>query len=100
MTAPALASAATRPCALYLDHGSAVPSVTQAHHVFPVYLQHRLWGEVRDRTLLHLCGTCHDNVHAWLYWITGERAHPLPTPPARARLLAVKARDLYLTAAA
>lgn len=74
------ASALDRPCEMYLDHGSAVPAVTQGHHRKPVYLQNRLYGKIVHAELLWLCGTCHDNVHAWLYWLMGERRQPAPVP--------------------
>lgn len=60
---------------MYKDHGSARPAFTQGHHRWPVYLQNRLWGEVRDQSLIWLCGTCHDNLHGWLYYIMGERKY-------------------------
>lgn len=80
---PRTVSALERPCSLYLDHGSARPAVTQGHHAKPLYLQWRKWGEYRSAELVWLCGTCHDSIHAWLYWIMGERYQP-PTPPLRA----------------
>lgn len=83
LEAPRSASAAERPCELYLDHGSARPVVTQGHHVLPLYLQWRKWGEYRSEELLWLCGGCHDSVHAWIYHLMGERYQP-PKPPARA----------------
>lgn len=45
------ASALDRPCEMYRDHGSARPSVTQGHHIRPVYLQNRKYGEIRDGSL-------------------------------------------------
>ena len=89
------ASAAVRPCEMYRDHGSATPSVTQGHHVYPVYLQNRKFGEIRIATMVWLCGTCHDNVHAWLYWLMGERSKPNPQPPARAKAQAQIALDWF-----
>ena len=85
---------------MYLDHGSAVPSVTQGHHVYPVYLQNRVFGRIANPTLAWLCGTCHDNVHVWLYWLMGDRAKPDPIPPARARRAAETAHAWYLEASA
>lgn len=90
------ASATLRPCEMYVDHGSSVPVITQGHHVYPVFLQNRKYGQIQDGTLQFLCGTCHDSVHAWLYWLLGERAQPAPTPP-RARLLAQRAYDWYVS---
>lgn len=89
------APAADKPCELYADHGSAVPSVTQGHHIYPVYLQNRKYGRIVSGELAYLCGTCHDNVHAWLYFIMGERREPRPTPPPRARRLAQRALDWF-----
>jgi len=81
---------------MYADHGSAVPSVTQGHHAHPVYLQNRVWGGIRDNDLLYLCGTCHDNTHAWLFWLMGERRKPDPIPPARARREAERTLAWYV----
>lgn len=100
MTEPRTAAAADRPCELYVDHGSARPSVTQGHHVFPVYLQNRIYGRITIPTLAYLCGTCHDNVHAVLYALMGERRLPDPMPPARARAMAQRAFDWYTEAVA
>lgn len=80
MTQPTTLSAGVQPCALYMDHGSSRPVIVQGHHRHPVYLQRRLWGEVRDEELIWLCGTCHDSVHAWLYWVMEERAKPSEVP--------------------
>lgn len=93
---PISASALDRPCVMYLDHGSARPAVTQGHHVFPIYLQNRVYGQIRLGELVFLCGTCHDNTHAWLYWLLGERREPTPHPPARAKALARRAYDWYM----
>lgn len=89
------AFAMVHPCELYLDHGSAQPSLTQGHHRHPQYLQERLWGEVRDQTLLWVCGTCHDNIHEWLYWLLGEHRRPQPDPPPRAKHEAQMAFEWY-----
>lgn len=82
---PYTAQAALKPCELYKDHGSATPVITQGHHIYPIYLQNRKFGRIVHPDLMWLCGTCHDNIHAWLYWIMGERKQPLTTVPPRAR---------------
>jgi hypothetical protein len=89
------ATASTKPCELYKDHGSATPSVTEGHHRHPVYLQNRVYGRIQDTQLLWVCSTCHDNIHAWLYWLLGERAQPNPLPPTRARVEALAAFAWY-----
>lgn len=93
--APLTASALDRPCAMYADHGSARPAMTQGHHIYPVYLQNRKYGQLRDGSLIFLCGTCHDNTHAWLYWLLGERREPAAPVPARAKAQAQIAFDWY-----
>lgn len=93
--APRQASANLQPCELYLDHGSSRPVITQGHHVFPVYLQNRVYGHIRDGKLAYLCGTCHDSVHAWLYYLLGERKVPLSTVPNRAKAMAEVAAAWY-----
>lgn len=90
------ASAAAKPCELYVDHGSARPSITEGHHIFPVYLQNRVYGRIERPDLIYVCSTCHENTHAWLYWLLGERREPNPHPPARAKALAQRAYDWYM----
>lgn len=81
---------------MYADHGSARPAYTQGHHRFPMFLQNRLWGEVRLEDLMWLCGTCHDNLHGWLYWLLQEWREPSPWPPPRARQRAQEVYDWFL----
>lgn len=94
---PMAASALDYPCAMYRDHGSARPSVTQGHHLHPIYLQNRKYGRIQDGELVWLCGTCHDNVHAWVYWLMGERKRPVPDPPLRAQAMARETVDWYVS---
>jgi hypothetical protein len=94
---PVTASAATRPCELYATHYPVVV-VTEGHHIHPVYLQNRVYGRIQDTELKWLCSGCHDAVHAWLYWLLGERARPAVTPPPRARAEAEHAHAWYLQA--
>lgn len=88
------ASAFLRPCSMYVDHGSSKPVRTQGHHWRPEYLQQRLWGEVRIKDIIWLCGTCHDSIHAWLDWLFGEAYQP-PTPPARLKAEAERVFKWY-----
>lgn len=96
---PSTASAADKPCVMYRDHGSSFPVRTQGHHRYPQYLQKRLWGEVRDNTLIWLCGTCHDSIHAWLDWLLAEAYQPI-NPPYRLRIEAEFVHNWYQNAAA
>lgn len=90
LTLPFTAPASIQPCELYLDHGSARPAFTQGHHRFPEYLQKRLWGEIRNKEIIWMCGTCHDNLHGWLYMLMGEWRQTVQASevPPRARALA------------
>lgn len=90
----ATAPAAEKPCELYKDHGSSTPVITQGHHLRPEYLQKRKYGSVLDHEKVWLCGTCHDGVHAWLYWLMRERREPT-LPPLRARVMAKDALDWF-----
>lgn len=94
---PVTASAVDKPCELYKDHGSSRPVITQGHHIYPVYLQNRKYGKIRLSNLMYLCGTCHDSVHAWLYYIMGERRKPIAIVPLRAQAQAQKAFDWYVS---
>jgi hypothetical protein len=40
------------------------PVRTHKHHVFPKYLQIRKYGQIRDKELVYVCATGHDDVHA------------------------------------
>lgn len=64
-----------RPCALVSYH-APTPVMVEIHHTKPVFLQNRVYGEIRFGPDLPLCGNCHDAVHAWLYWLLGERRQP------------------------
>lgn len=92
---PLTASAASRPCQLYAHSVAPVPSRTQGHHRYPVYLQERLWGEVRETELLWLCGTCHDNVHEALGWLLRESRIPDPMPGYKTLAEAKRAANWY-----
>jgi hypothetical protein len=91
---PRTATAASRPCELVGYHAPAVVR-TQGHHRRPQYLQVRLWGEVRDETLLWLCGSCHDAVHEWIGFLLGESRRPAPEPGRLAKAEAQRTVDWY-----
>lgn len=97
---PLAAQAWLRPCELYVNHGSATPVITQGHHLHPQYMQMEVYGEIRDLELLYVCGTCHDSIHAWLYWLTGARALPQSHVPQRAQERAAQAYRWYIKAKA
>lgn len=69
------AFAAEKPCSLVAYH-APTPVMTEHHHSKPEYLQKRLYGETRYGPDTWLCSNCHDAVHAWLYWLLGERREP------------------------
>ncbi len=97
MTQLRSASAAERPCELYGYHAPTVV-ITEGHHRHPVYIQNRVYGRIQDSELLWLCSSCHESVHAWLYWLMGERREPNPHPPPRAKAEAKRALDWYAAA--
>lgn len=72
------------PCTLVRYH-APTPSTTEYHHSKPVFLQNRLYGEIRYGADTWLCSNCHDSVHEWLYWLLGmRRAEPHVGTAARA----------------
>jgi hypothetical protein len=77
---PRTAHASQRPCELYAHSGSPRPTRTQGHHRHPVYLQNRVYGQIRDPELLWVCGLCHDSIHAYLDWLLGDASKPDPMP--------------------
>lgn len=90
------AAAAVHPCELHAYHRPVVV-ITQHHHSKPVYLQKRLWGEVRFDADTWLCGTGHDAVHAWLAWMLGEGRKPDPIPGYETRRSALATYNWYMS---
>lgn len=91
------ATASERPCQLYVYH-APTPSRTQGHHIHPVYLQNRVYGQIKDSTLLWVCGNCHDNLHEELGFLLGESREPNPRPGRLARIEAKRSYDWYIAA--
>lgn len=98
MTDLRIAQAAEKPCQLYAHSDSPRPTRTQGHHRHPVYLQNRVYGEIRDPELLWLCGLCHDSVHDWIGWLLGESRRPEPEPGWKAKAEAQRTVDWYRSA--
>lgn len=94
-TEPRTAPAADRPCQLYAHTDPPIPARTQGHHRHPVYLQNRVYGQIRDPELMWLCGTCHDNVHEVIGWLLGETRKPSPMPGRKAFTEARRTVDWY-----
>lgn len=92
---PKTAPAAVRPCQLYAHSGYPKPTRTQGHHPHPIYLQMRVYGEIRDKELKWFCGLCHDSVHDWISFLLGEARKPDPEPGYRAKAEAQAAYDWY-----
>jgi hypothetical protein len=92
--APVTAFYAAQPCELVSYHAPK-PVVTEHHHSKPMYLQTRLWGEVRYDADLWVCSNCHEAVHAWLYWLLGERKQP-PNVGTRAKAEAERTYAWYV----
>lgn len=72
---PRTASFTDRPCAL-VEYHAPRPVISEFHHSKPVYLQNRLYGRIRFPADLWVCSNCHEAIHAWLYWLLGERGQP------------------------
>ncbi len=64
-----------QPCMLVTYHAPR-PVMTEFHHSKPVFLQNRLYGQIVYGGDVYYCSNCHDSVHAWLYWLLGERRKP------------------------
>lgn len=90
-----IARAADKPCELYAHNGYPRPSRTQGHHRHPVYLQNRVYGQIRDPELMWLCGLCHDNVHEYLSWRLREAREPYPMPGGKVRIEALRTLAWY-----
>lgn len=97
---PREAQATDKPCELHRSHSPVVVR-TQGHHVFPMYLQRRVYaGVVRLDDLLWLCGTGHDSLHAWLGWALGETYRPDVRPGWQTMRQVDRVMDWYRAAAA
>jgi hypothetical protein len=94
---PRKAPAADQPCQI---HGYHKPKVcrTQHHHSKPQYLQLRLWGEIRYGPDTWVCGTDHDNIHAWLDWLLGDARKPNPEPGRAEKASAQGSYDWFVAA--
>lgn len=64
-----------QPCQLVKTH-APLPVITEHHHRYPVFLQNRLYGKILYGPDLWVCSNCHEAIHAWLYWLLGERKKP------------------------
>jgi hypothetical protein len=64
-----------QPCELLTYHAPR-PVMVEYHHDKPVFLQNRLYGRILYGASDYYCSNCHDSVHAWLYWLLGERRKP------------------------
>ena len=73
--APVSAFFDAHPCMLVAYHAPE-PVITEFHHSKPMYLQQRLYGRVVYAADMWVCSNCHDSIHAWLYWLLGERQKP------------------------
>ena len=96
--APRQASAQEQPCEL-VDYHAPRPVITEHHHSRPVYLQNRVYGRIRFGADLWVCSNCHEAIHAWLYWLLGERRKPAYIGRA-AKAEAERAFEWYLAAVA
>lgn len=72
---PLTAFANVQPCQLVSYHAPK-PVMTEYHHTKPVFLQNRVYGKIVYGADLYVCSSCHDSIHAWLYWLLGEHRQP------------------------
>lgn len=93
-SSPTKAAAVDHPCELLKYHGMVV-TLTEYHHSKPVFLQNRLYGQIRYGADIYLCANCHDSVHEWLYWLLGER-RAMPHVGRNARREAERTYTWYL----
>ena len=95
LNAPLTASFSDKPCELHKYHWPPVLE-TEGHHDLPVYLQNRVYGRITVPDLTWVCDTGHKNVHAWIYFLLGERKHSPARRGTRSEMaLAMKAVEWY-----
>ena len=90
MSEPKTAYADQQSCRLLTYHAPA-PVVIEYHHSKPVFLQNRAYGHIVHAPDLWVCSNCHEAIHAWLYWLLGERRQP----PAIGRAAKAEAERTY-----
>lgn len=97
------APADDRPCHLAKNHDPA-PLVTQAHHTFPKYLQAIAFGVDEsaleqdprfDGSLVDVCGTHHDSIHAVIRRLLGGTELPKYRASAEVFNLALHAVERF-----
>lgn len=71
-----------------VGYHAPTPSMVEYHHGHPVYLQNRLYGRIVDGADTWACSNCHDTMHAWIYFLMGQR-HTRPTHGGNAKARAV-----------
>ena len=98
IASPRTAQGAEQPCEVYEYHAPK-PTRTQFHHLKPVYLQNRLYGTIKYGPELWACGTCHDSMHDWIYYLMGERRKPDPEPGWKVKRRAQETVDWYVAEA-
>lgn len=92
---PRMASADVRPCEV---HGYHWPPYleTEGHHIYPVYLQNRIFGKIVLPDLVWTCDNGHKNIHAWLSFMLGERKRkPFRRGTRKEMELVMEAFDWY-----
>jgi hypothetical protein len=83
-----------------------MPLISELHHVFPLYLQARIWTDVDSlrpgtahvKEFATLCGNCHATVHVVIASLLLQQ-HP-PHAPTKLTGLAYRAIELYAKAKA
>lgn len=75
MLSPLAVSQELEPCVLHSSH-SPITVFNERHHVFPEYLQKRVWGETRDKEVQSVCSTGHNTVHGAITYYLDKAAWP------------------------
>lgn len=72
--------AQTQPCIVHKAH-SPKQAISQLHHVFPIYLQQKVWPDATREhphvpLLIPVCGTGHDTIHYFIDLIQAAKDLP------------------------
>jgi len=85
-------------------HGTHSPRnvISELHHVFPVYLQAKVWpdGKVRDPEKRPICSTSHNTVHYGLSYVLEHGTWPTDCARGSAHDLAAEGLRRYQAALA
>ena len=75
MLSPLAVPQSQEPCWLHLNH-HPITVFNERHHVFPEYLQRRVYGRTLDQEKRSICSTGHNTVHGAITYFLDNGTWP------------------------